>query len=259
MTLSSTSQSASDPTRETAVYLQAHELVKRYEDDAIAVDNVSFSVEKGEIYAMLGGNGAGKSTTINCFLDLIQPTSGEVRVGGASVQADPVAAKSQLAYVSENVQLYGELSAQQNMEFFARLGGLQPSRDEIYACLDRVGLAEEYYRRRVKTFSKGMRQKTGLAIAILRDAPAMLLDEPTSGLDPRAAWELSNLLCDLRDQGKAILMSTHDIFRAKQIADRIGIMNRGSLVLERDRLALESEDLESLYLEFVVSPAKEVA
>ena len=92
MTLSSTSSSDSDSTPEMVGFLEAHQLVKRYEDDAIAVDNVSFSVKKGEIYAMLGGNGAGKSTTINCFLDLIQPTSGEVRVGGASVQADPVAA-----------------------------------------------------------------------------------------------------------------------------------------------------------------------
>ena len=180
-------------------------------------------------------------------------------MAGNSVQEDPIAAKEQLAYVSENVQLYGELSALQNVEFFSRLGGLQADRQAIYDCLGRVGLAEEFYRRRVKTFSKGMRQKTGLAIAILRDAPAMLLDEPTSGLDPRAAWELSKLLCTLRDQGKAILMSTHDIFRAKQIADRIGIMNRGVLVLERDQTSLETEDLESLYLEYVVSPNKDVA
>ncbi len=239
--------------------LQAINLTKSYGDDLPAVDDVSFSVGQGEIYAMLGANGAGKSTTINCFLDLIQPTSGEVRVGGISVQIDPLRAKADLAYVSENVQLYGELSALQNLEFFARLGGSNPTRDEIYAALGQVGLAENFYRQRVKTYSKAMRQKTGLAIAVLRNAPAMLLDEPTSGLDPRAAWELTQLLSDLRDQGKAILMSTHDIFRAKQIADRIGIMNQGRLVLERRREDIEKEDLEALYLRYVASPNREIA
>jgi ABC-2 type transport system ATP-binding protein len=149
------------------------------------------------------------------------------------------------------VQLYGELSAIQNLEFFASLAGRRVNREEIRAALRRVGLEDEAHRRRVKTYSKGMRQKAGLASAILRDAPALLLDEPTSGLDPRAAWELTRLLGELRDEGKAILMSTHDIFRAKQIADRIGIMSQGRLLLERSRAELEREDLEALYLAYV--------
>ena len=234
--------------------IEAVGLSKRYEDGLLAVDEVSFAVAPGEIYAMLGGNGAGKSTTIHLFLDLIRPTAGTCRVAGLTVQEEPLRAKAQVAYVAENVELYGELTALQNLEFFARLAGLQPTAAELAATLDRVGLEREAHRRRLKTFSKGMRQKTGLAVAVLKGAPALILDEPTSGLDPRAAWELGRLLLALRDEGRAILMSTHDVFRAKQLADRVGIMSRGRLVAEWTRDELAAQDLEELYLRWVEAP-----
>ena len=234
--------------------IEAVRLAKRYEDGLLAVDDVSFAVAPGEIYAMLGGNGAGKSTTIHCFLDLIRPTSGVCRIAGVTVQEEPLRAKARVAYVAENVELYGELTALQNLEFFARLGGLRPTAGELAAALDRVGLEREAHRRRLKTFSKGMRQKTGLAVAVLKGAPALILDEPTSGLDPRAAWELGRLLLALRDEGRAILMSTHDVFRAKQLADRVGIMSRGRLVAEWTREELAAQDLEELYLRWVEAP-----
>jgi ABC-2 type transport system ATP-binding protein len=184
----------------------------------------------GAKIGVLGANGAGKSTTIRLFLDLIRPTSGTTRIAGTSVQAEPLRAKAQVSYVAENVELYSELTALQNLDFFGRLAGRRPSAAELAATLRRVGLEDEAHRRRLKTVSKGMRQKTGLAVAILRDAPALILDEPTSGLDPRAAWELVRLLQELRDEGRAILMSTHDVFRAKQVADRVCIMTAGRLV-----------------------------
>ena len=235
--------------------IEAVRLGKRYEDGLLAVDDVSFAVAPGEIYAMLGGNGAGKSTAIHCFLDLIRPTSGVCRIAGVTVQDEPLRAKARVAYVAENVELYGELTALQNLEFFTRLGGLRPTAAELAAALDRVGLEREAHRRRLKTFSKGMRQKTGLAVAVLKGAPALILDEPTSGLDPRAAWELGRLLLALRDEGRAILMSTHDVFRAKQLADRVGIMSRGRLVAEWTREELAAQDLEELYLPWVEAPA----
>jgi len=238
----------------TSPLLEAVALSKRYEDGLLAVDAVSFAVAPGEIYAMLGGNGAGKSTTIHLFLDLIRPTSGSARIAGVSVQEEPLRAKAEVAYVAENVELYGELTALQNVEFFARLAGHRPSAGELAAALRRVGLEDEAHRRRLKTFSKGMRQKTGLAVAILKGAPALILDEPTSGLDPRAAWELGRLLVGLRDEGRAILMSTHDVFRAKQLADRVGIMSRGRLVAEWTRAELLAQDLEELYLRWVEAP-----
>ncbi|MEM7354459.1 MAG: ABC transporter ATP-binding protein [Acidobacteriota bacterium] len=242
---------ASDP----HPFLEAENLTKRYEDGVLALDQVSFRVEPGQIYAMLGGNGAGKTTTINLFLGFIEPTAGDARIDGLSTAADPLAAKARVAYVSENVALYPHFSALQNLDFFVRLGGGKArSREDLARALDRVGLDRAAHDKRLKGYSKGMRQKCALAIAILKDAPAILLDEPTSGLDPKAGMEFTQLLGELRDEGKAVLMSTHDIFRAKQIADQVGIMNRGRLVAERSHAELEGEDLEALYVSYMVGP-----
>ncbi len=244
--------------------LEAVGLTKRYEDGVLALDDVSFEVPPGTIYAMLGGNGAGKSTTINLFLNFIEPTAGEARIDGVVAHEDPLRAKEKVAYVSENVALYPHFTALQNLDFFVRLSGRKDlSREELAEALLRVGLESEAHDKRLKGFSKGMRQKCALAIAILKDAPAVLLDEPTSGLDPKAGREFIQLLGDLRDEGKAILMSTHDIFRAKQIADTIGIMNRGRIVMERCQEDLRGENLETLYVSYMVGgetpkPAEEI-
>ncbi len=240
--------------------LEADKLTKRYEDGHLALDHVSFTVRAGEVFAMLGGNGAGKTTTINLFLNFIEPTEGEACVDGIATHRDPLAAKKKLAYVSENVMLYPNFTAMQNLDFFARLGGKSNySKDDYRRVLLRVGLQEEAHNRRLKGFSKGMRQKCGIAIAILKDAPAILLDEPTSGLDPKAAYEFIGLLESLRAEGKAILMSTHDIFRAKEVADIVGIMNRGQLVMQRSKQDLEGEDLEKLYVEYMAGYMDEPA
>ncbi|MEM7584231.1 MAG: ABC transporter ATP-binding protein, partial [Acidobacteriota bacterium] len=233
-------------------FLQTQELTKRYEDGVLALDRVSFEVAPGQIYSMLGGNGAGKTTTLNLFLGFIEPTSGEARIDGVATHIDPLRAKQRIAYVSENVALYPHFTALQNLDFFVRLGGRKDlDRARLSAALDRVGLQRQAHDKRLKGFSKGMRQKCALAIAILKDAPAILLDEPTSGLDPKAGMEFTELLGELRDEGKAILMSTHDIFRAKQISDCVGIMDRGRLVTERRRHELEGEDLEALYVRYM--------
>ena len=232
--------------------LEADQLSKRYEDGHLALDNLNLSVNTGQIYAMLGGNGAGKTTAINLFLNFIEPTSGEARVDGIVTHKEPLKAKQKIAYVSENVMLYPNFTALQNLDFFVKLGGkTHYTKDDYRETLLRVGLQEEAHDKRLKGFSKGMRQKSGIAIAILKDADAILLDEPTSGLDPKAAYEFVNLLNSLRSEGKAILMSTHDIFRAKEIADVVGIMNRGKLVMQRTREEIAGEDLEKLYVEFM--------
>jgi ABC-2 type transport system ATP-binding protein len=229
---------------------EAVELTKRYEDGVLALDRVSFTVMPGQIYAMLGGNGAGKTTTINLFLNFIDPTAGEARIDGIVTHREPLRAKSKVAFVSENVMLYPNFTAVQNLEYFTRLGGrTDVTRDECREVLRRVGLQEEAHNKRLKGYSKGMRQKCGIAIAILKNAPAILLDEPTSGLDPQAGFEFIGLLKALRGEGKAILMSTHDIFRAKEVADLVGIMNRGSLIMQRPAADLVGRDLEQLYMQ----------
>lgn len=240
--------------------LEAVNLTKRYEDGHLALDNLNLTVKEGEIYAMLGGNGAGKTTSINLFLNFIEPTSGEARINGIVTHKEPLKAKQQVAYVSENVMLYPNFTALQNVDFFVKLGGKTHYTKEDYRrVLLRVGLQEEAHDRRLKGFSKGMRQKCGIAIAILKDASAILLDEPTSGLDPKAAFEFVKLLESLREEGKAILMSTHDIFRAKEIADVVGIMNRGKLVMQKTSADLAGENLEKLYVEFMAGYMDEAA
>ncbi|MBX2822250.1 MAG: ABC transporter ATP-binding protein [Rhodothermaceae bacterium] len=240
--------------------LQAIDLSKRYEDGHLALDNLNLTVETGQVYAMLGGNGAGKTTAINLFLNFIEPTTGQAVVDGIVTHEEPLKAKERIAYVSENVMLYPNFTALQNVDFFVKLGGKTKYTKEDYRkVLLRVGLQEEAHDRRLKGFSKGMRQKCGIAIAILKDAKAILLDEPTSGLDPKAAFEFIHLLNTLREEGKAILMSTHDIFRAKEVADIVGIMNLGKLVMQRTKDELVGEDLEKLYVEFMAGYMDEVA
>ncbi len=238
--------------------LEAISLTKRYEDNTLALDNVSFGVSPGSIYAMLGGNGAGKTTTINIFLNFIEPTTGEARVNGITTHKEPLKAKEHIAYVSENVMLYTNFTALQNLDYFSKLGGkTEYTKSDYRDVLLRVGLQEEAHSKRLKSYSKGMRQKCGIAIAILKNAPAILLDEPTSGLDPKAGYEFLRLLTSLRDEGKAILMSTHDIFRAKEIADIIGIMNRGKLVMQQTQSQLAGENLEELYLHHMAGVVEE--
>jgi ABC-2 type transport system ATP-binding protein len=237
---------------ERRAVLEAIDLSKRYEDGVLALDNVSFTVKSGEIFAMLGANGAGKTTAINIFLNFIEPTGGEAKIDGIVTHREPLLAKRNVAYVSENVMLYQNLTAIQNLDFFSKLGG-KPNytKDDYRAVLRRVGLQDEAHEKRLKGFSKGMRQKCGIAIAILKDAPAILLDEPTSGLDPQAAYEFQRLLEALRNEGKSILMSTHDIFRAKEVADTIGIMSRGKVVMQKSAKDLAGEDLEQVYMKYM--------
>lgn len=232
--------------------IEAISLTKRYEDGALALDHVSFHVPAGRIYAMLGGNGSGKTTTINLFLNFIEPTEGEARIDGIATHKEPLRAKAHVAYVSEHVMLYTNFTAVQNLDYFSRLGGkTRYSKEDYRDVLLRVGLPEDSHNKRLKTYSKGMRQKCGIAIAILKDARAILLDEPTAGLDPKAGFEFLRLLLSLRSEGRAILMSTHDIFRAKEVADTIGIMDRGKLIMQRATTELAGESLEGLYLQYM--------
>jgi ABC-2 type transport system ATP-binding protein len=236
--------------------IQAIDLTKRYEDGALALDHLNLDIQPGQIYALLGANGAGKTTTINLFFNFIEPTSGTAKINGIDCTRNPLEAKKCAAYVSENVMLYGNFSARQNLDFFSKLAGRKGlKKEDYYAVMREVGLPEAALDGRVRTFSKGMRQKLGIAIAILKQAPALLLDEPTSGLDPKAAADFVDLLVRLRNEGKAILMSTHDIFRAKEIADRVGIMKAGMLVMEKTSKELEAEDLQKLYLGYMEAQA----
>ncbi len=215
-----------------------------------ALDAVSFTVRAGEIYCLLGANGAGKSTTIKLFLGFLRPTSGSAEVDGIDVQDDPKAVRRRLLYIPETVALYDELSGYENLDYFARLAGVEdraPAR--LREALQAAGLAADAFDRRVGHYSKGMRQKVGIALAVVKDAKALLLDEPTSGLDPQASAEFHELLVRQRDRGAAILMATHDLFRAREVATTIGLMYGGRLLKTLEAAAMTANDLEALYLE----------
>ena len=232
--------------------LEIRNLRKVYEDGAVGVDHLDLSIPAGEIFVLLGANGAGKTSTIMLILGFTEPTAGEVLVNGIDVQKDPLEAKKHVAYVSENVMLYGSFTAKQNLEFFTRLSGRRDiPEDEFREVFRRVGLAENAYHRRVKGFSKGMRQRLGIAIAMLKNAELIVLDEPTSGLDPKGGFEFLQIVGSLKNEGKAILMSSHDIFRAKALADRVGIMSEGRILEIIDRDDLKDADLQEIYLQYV--------
>lgn len=232
--------------------LEAKDLTMKYEDGLLAVDHLNFKVESGEIFCMFGANGAGKTTTINLFLNFIQPTEGSALIEGIDVTKEPLKSKDYVSFVSENVMLYSNFSAYQNIHYFSKLAGKRNLTKNDYAqVFKRVGLQKEAFDMRTKKFSKGMRQKLGIAIAIIKDAPNIILDEPTSGLDPKSGQEFLELLLELRDKGKSIFMSSHDIFRAKYIADRVGFMMKGKLVMMQTKEELVGQDLNKLYVEYM--------
>jgi ABC-2 type transport system ATP-binding protein len=215
-----------------------------------ALDGVSLTVAPGDIYCLLGANGAGKTTLVNLFLNFLQPTSGQVRIGGLDVNRHPLETKRQLGYIPEQVTLYGVLSGVENLAFFASLAtGERLPRARLVELLEAAGLSAQAADQKVTTYSKGMRQKVGIAIAFAKNAKALLLDEPSSGLDPSAANEFSELLSKARDNGVAILTTTHDLFHAKQTGTRIGIMKRGHLIAELRSEDVSHADLQAIYLQ----------
>jgi len=232
--------------------LETKDLTKKYEDGLLALDHLNLRVEPGEIFCMFGANGAGKTTAINLILGFIPPTEGTAFVEGVDVVKEPLKSKEHISFVSENVMLYGNFSAYQNLDYFSRLAGKRNLKKTDYAdVMSRVGLQKKAFDMRVKNFSKGMRQKLGIAFAILKDAPNLILDEPTSGLDPKSGQEFLDLLLELKAREKSIFISSHDIFRAKFIADRVGFMLQGKLVMMKTSEDLQGEDLNKLYLEYM--------
>ncbi|MBC2667806.1 ABC transporter ATP-binding protein [Novosphingobium piscinae] len=194
--------------------------------------DLTLQVAAGEIYALLGGNGAGKSTTLSVLLGFLRPDGGTVTVAGTDPVTAPDAARRQIAFLPESVALYDQLSAYENIAYFMALTGHEPTRGAMDGALDAAGLQAEARTRRVGGYSKGMRQKVAIAMAVLRDVPVLLLDEPTSGLDPRATADFNALLGRLKARGTAILMVTHDLLGAADCADRIGFLAEGRIVDE---------------------------
>lgn len=231
-----------------AATLEATSLSRRF-GTVTALDDLNLSIGPGEVVCLLGANGAGKTTTLNLFLGFLRPSAGTVRVAGWDPVSQAASARAVLGYVPETVALYPRLSGMENLAFFNDLNGeARAAREALPRALDRVGLSADDATRRAETYSKGMRQKVGLAVALLKNARALLLDEPLSGLDPDAANQFQQLVRDAAAGGAAVLMATHDLFRAREIATRIAIMRSGRLIELLDAADVSLADLEALYL-----------
>jgi len=197
-----------------------------------AVDDLSFSVEEGDVYGFLGQNGAGKSTTIRMLLTLITPTTGHIELFGLDLRKERNKILRQVGAVIEKPDLYKYLSAYENLSLFARMSGLKISKKELQDQLEMVGLAGRE-KDRVKTFSQGMKQRLGIAVALIHDPRLIILDEPTNGLDPQGIADMRNLILHLsRHLRKTIIVSSHMLHEIEQISTRMLIIDQGKKMVE---------------------------
>ena len=222
---------------------------------------LTFDVAPGEVFALLGGNGVGKSTTLLTCLGLIEPAAGTVEVLGASPSEDPERVRASLAYLPEQAQLYPELDAYENLGYFLELAGVAFTRADLDEALTTVSLRDDARGQRLETYSKGMRQKVAIALALLRRTPLLLLDEPTSGLDPLAVDEFDALVHRLGDAGVAVLMVTHDLYGATRVASRLGLLRDGRLseVFERGGSGEAGIDAEAVRRAYAAGAAEMTA
>lgn len=234
--------------KRTTTMIEITSLSKRY-GSVDAVRDLNLQEGKGHVYGLLGPNGAGKSTTIRVLLGFEPYENGTVRVAGHDVRTHAALARARTGYIPENVELYPYLSDMEDLDHFARLGGVALGKAGLKDALITCGLDPADHGKRLSAYSKGMRQKVGIAIALARKAQVLLLDEPASGLDASASRELGLLLRDLAMRGTAILMASHDLFRVRETCDRVGILVQGRIVREMDASAIDAAELERACLE----------
>jgi ABC-2 type transport system ATP-binding protein len=213
------------------VVIETRDLTKVY-GSITAVDRLNLTVYKGEIFGLLGPNGAGKTTTILMLLGLSEPTSGSIRVAGFDPVQQPLEVKRIAGYMPDNMGFYDDMTGRENLRYTARLNRIPRERAEklIEELLVKVGL-EEASDRRVREYSRGMRQRLGIADVLLKDPEVVFLDEPTLGLDPEGTQELLDLILELgKSEGKTILISSHLLYQVQAVCDRVGIFVKGRLV-----------------------------
>ncbi len=210
--------------------LEAHNLVKKF-NGFTAVDDVSFAIEEGEVFSLLGPNGAGKTTTISMLSCLLVPTQGDAFIGGHSVTRDPMAAKKIIGVVPQDIALYEELSALENLQFWGRMYGMGGAalKQRIAEVLEEVGLADKA-KQRVKTYSGGMKRRINIAVGLLHRPRLLFMDEPTVGIDPQSRRNILDSVKALNRQGMTVLYTTHYMEEAQELSQRVGIIDHGKLI-----------------------------
>jgi sodium transport system ATP-binding protein len=240
--------------------IEARQLVKRFHDkkrgDVCAVNGVSFSCRPGEVYGLLGANGAGKTTALRILATILAPTEGTAVVAGFDVAKDPQSVRARVGFLSAATALYGRLSAQEMVEYFGRLHGLdEPTLrlriDQIFTRLEMNGFRD----RRCDRLSTGIRQKVSIARTLVHDPPVMIFDEPTVGLDVMAARTIVAFIRECRENGKTVVFSTHVMSEVEKLCDRVGIIHRGALLAEGTLPELRArygiQDLEELFVKVI--------
>ena len=231
--------------------LATHKLTKKYQDFT-AVDSVDLDIQEGAIFGFLGHNGAGKTTTLSILTMLLRPTSGSAEIDGMDVTGDRLKVRQLIGYLPENVRLYGDLTVQENLEFFGKLSGLQHPADSVDGVLRMLNFSD-WAREKVKNLSKGMRQRVGIAQAIVHRPKVLFLDEPTSGLDPQGTLDIRNILMKINGEwGTTVFMNTHLLSEVTKICTDVGIISHGKLLaaepLEQlERRYSDCRSLEEIY------------
>ena len=229
-----------------------------------AVNQVSFEVEAGEIYGLLGPNGAGKSTTIRCLSGLTVPDEGECLINGYSIHSEPIKAKQYLGLVPQDLAMYQDLSARENLQFWGRAYGLsgQDLKERQATVLELVGL-DKRAKEPVKNFSGGMKRRLNFACGMIHQPKALLLDEPTVGVDPQSREHLLNAIESLKQQGTAVLYTTHYMQEAERLCDRVGIIDQGKIIAQGSvaelRKQMDEKDLITLEGQFDEADKTKVA
>lgn len=230
--------------------LEAQNLVKNYGDFA-AVKGVSFDIKEGEIFSLLGPNGAGKTTTISMLSTLYTPTSGDASIGGHSISKDPMAVKRVIGVVPQEIALYEDLTAKENLVFWGQMYGLggKPLNSRVDEVLEQIGLTEKA-KNRVKTYSGGMKRRVNIGVGLLHKPRLLFMDEPTVGIDPQSRRAILDTVKDLNKQGMTVLYTTHYMEEAQELSDRVGIMDHGELIAlgTQDELTKQVGETETLIL-----------
>ncbi|MCS7197622.1 MAG: ABC transporter ATP-binding protein [Candidatus Bipolaricaulota bacterium] len=229
------------------IVIETHNLTKRY-GDIVAVDNLNLTIRAGEVFGILGPNGSGKTTTILMLLGLTEPTDGWARVLGFDPMRQPLEVKSRVGYLPDQVGFYDELTAWENLAYTAKLNGLaRPvAQRRINEALERMGLAD-VADRRVGTFSRGMRQRLGVAEILLKHPQVIILDEPTLGLDPEAAREFLQIIRTFKEEKITVLLSSHLLHQVQAVCDRVGLFSHGKMVVEGTVMELARQVLGGAY------------
>jgi ABC-type multidrug transport system ATPase subunit len=232
--------------------IEARSLTKRYDGDLPALDDLDLRVNPGEVYGLVGGAGAGKTTAFRLFMSAITPTRGQALVGGTDSAADPITVKRSASFISRHHAPFATVSARKNVDFFVRVGDPKrtPNRTEVENAMRRVGVPERCFNRRCDELTADVLVLLWLAVARLRDSAALFLDDPSTNLSAHGVAELQDSLLDFRSSGRAVLITTSDVAFVTRIADRIGILQSGRKVVERTQAELLGQSLTQFYLDY---------